>query len=139
MIRRPPRSTLSSSSAASDVYKRQVGELVVVYLGDDAPLREQESAVPRSELSGSIDGRQRLGGCLTNVPVVSESGDEGLDGAGVADLAKSLDGSLALPPRPVFERGNEGLDGAGVADLAKSLDGSLAHVMDPVLVLECCD
>src|SRR5664279_6183182 len=26
MIRRPPRSTLSSSSAASDVYKRQVGE-----------------------------------------------------------------------------------------------------------------
>src|SRR5674536_356001 len=25
MIRRPPRSTLSSSSAASDVYKRQVG------------------------------------------------------------------------------------------------------------------
>eukprot|EP00658_Telonema_sp_P-2_P059524 TRINITY_DN48520_c0_g1_i1.p1 TRINITY_DN48520_c0_g1~~TRINITY_DN48520_c0_g1_i1.p1 ORF type:complete len:131 (+),score=33.78 TRINITY_DN48520_c0_g1_i1:140-532(+) len=27
MIRRPPRSTLSSSSAASDVYKRQVGEL----------------------------------------------------------------------------------------------------------------
>ena len=28
MIRRPPRSTLSSSSAASDVYKRQVGVLV---------------------------------------------------------------------------------------------------------------
>src|SRR5665648_102889 len=27
MIRRPPRSTLSSSSAASDVYKRQVGAL----------------------------------------------------------------------------------------------------------------
>eukprot|EP00656_Telonema_subtile_P010738 TRINITY_DN15214_c0_g2_i7.p1 TRINITY_DN15214_c0_g2~~TRINITY_DN15214_c0_g2_i7.p1 ORF type:complete len:107 (+),score=32.86 TRINITY_DN15214_c0_g2_i7:92-412(+) len=26
MIRRPPRSTLSSSSAASDVYKRQVGD-----------------------------------------------------------------------------------------------------------------
>ena len=28
MIRRPPRSTLSSSSAASDVYKRQVWENV---------------------------------------------------------------------------------------------------------------
>src|SRR5664280_3040119 len=28
MIRRPPRSTLSSSSAASDVYKRQLDELV---------------------------------------------------------------------------------------------------------------
>ena len=28
MIRRPPRSTLSSSSAASDVYKRQVQDIV---------------------------------------------------------------------------------------------------------------
>ena len=28
MIRRPPRSTLSSSSAASDVYKRQVSAVV---------------------------------------------------------------------------------------------------------------
>src|SRR5665648_592132 len=27
MIRRPPRSTLSSSSAASDVYKREAGDL----------------------------------------------------------------------------------------------------------------
>src|SRR5664280_3824090 len=32
MIRRPPRSTLSSSSAASDVYKRQVHR-EVVFLG----------------------------------------------------------------------------------------------------------
>eukprot|EP00658_Telonema_sp_P-2_P003295 TRINITY_DN11215_c0_g1_i4.p1 TRINITY_DN11215_c0_g1~~TRINITY_DN11215_c0_g1_i4.p1 ORF type:complete len:146 (+),score=27.56 TRINITY_DN11215_c0_g1_i4:78-515(+) len=32
MIRRPPRSTLSSSSAASDVYKRQVQEEVGVEL-----------------------------------------------------------------------------------------------------------
>eukprot|EP00658_Telonema_sp_P-2_P025027 TRINITY_DN20075_c0_g1_i3.p1 TRINITY_DN20075_c0_g1~~TRINITY_DN20075_c0_g1_i3.p1 ORF type:complete len:109 (+),score=25.65 TRINITY_DN20075_c0_g1_i3:138-464(+) len=30
MIRRPPRSTLSSSSAASDVYKRQQIDLVVL-------------------------------------------------------------------------------------------------------------
>src|SRR5664279_1480642 len=29
MIRRPPRSTLSSSSAASDVYKRQAGVAVI--------------------------------------------------------------------------------------------------------------
>src|SRR5664279_6630431 len=33
MIRRPPRSTLSSSSAASDVYKRQLGICVAVGLG----------------------------------------------------------------------------------------------------------
>eukprot|EP00658_Telonema_sp_P-2_P043440 TRINITY_DN3137_c0_g1_i4.p1 TRINITY_DN3137_c0_g1~~TRINITY_DN3137_c0_g1_i4.p1 ORF type:complete len:106 (+),score=38.90 TRINITY_DN3137_c0_g1_i4:71-388(+) len=30
MIRRPPRSTLSSSSAASDVYKRQVPVMVLL-------------------------------------------------------------------------------------------------------------
>ena len=33
MIRRPPRSTLSSSSAASDVYKRQ-GKIVVALIDD---------------------------------------------------------------------------------------------------------
>ena len=33
MIRRPPRSTLDRSSAASDVYKRQVQQLVDVLLG----------------------------------------------------------------------------------------------------------
>ena len=32
MIRRPPRSTLDRSSAASDVYKRQI-----LYMGDDLP------------------------------------------------------------------------------------------------------
>ena len=34
MIRRPPRSTLERSSAASDVYKRQV----VIKAAEDAPL-----------------------------------------------------------------------------------------------------
>ena len=33
MIRRPPRSTLDRSSAASDVYKRQVGVRVDVGVG----------------------------------------------------------------------------------------------------------
>src|SRR5665648_1276989 len=31
MIRRPPRSTLSSSSAASDVYKRQIVKLSMIF------------------------------------------------------------------------------------------------------------
>src|SRR5665648_339601 len=39
MIRRPPRSTLSSSSAASDVYKRQVLVESVVGLSDQEVLR----------------------------------------------------------------------------------------------------
>ena len=33
MIRRPPRSTLDRSSAASDVYKRQVGSIAVAGAG----------------------------------------------------------------------------------------------------------
>src|SRR5665648_536277 len=44
MIRRPPRSTLSSSSAASDVYKRQVDQLQL--FGDPVPVltrREPET------------------------------------------------------------------------------------------------
>eukprot|EP00658_Telonema_sp_P-2_P053771 TRINITY_DN42464_c0_g1_i1.p1 TRINITY_DN42464_c0_g1~~TRINITY_DN42464_c0_g1_i1.p1 ORF type:complete len:102 (+),score=32.38 TRINITY_DN42464_c0_g1_i1:144-449(+) len=45
MIRRPPRSTLSSSSAASDVYKRQDE--------DDAVLHFAPDAVPDSNKGGS--------------------------------------------------------------------------------------
>eukprot|EP00658_Telonema_sp_P-2_P080900 TRINITY_DN8149_c0_g1_i12.p1 TRINITY_DN8149_c0_g1~~TRINITY_DN8149_c0_g1_i12.p1 ORF type:complete len:322 (-),score=56.79 TRINITY_DN8149_c0_g1_i12:211-1176(-) len=56
MIRRPPRSTLSSSSAASDVYKRQVQRGVAVciceegFLGDNCGL-----ACPGAE-AGSVCG-----------------------------------------------------------------------------------
>ena len=35
MIRRPPRSTLDRSSAASDVYKRQMEYMVVIEQGED--------------------------------------------------------------------------------------------------------
>ena len=55
MIRRPPRSTLDRSSAASDVYKRQAGEEgtgadpVATFLGVDR-LGEAEQA----ELAGRI-------------------------------------------------------------------------------------
>src|SRR5450756_1536329 len=44
MIRRPPRSTQSRSSAASDVYKRQFLENVVV--GDDGVLGQLECDPP---------------------------------------------------------------------------------------------
>src|SRR5665648_1282785 len=54
MIRRPPRSTLSSSSAASDVYKRQaVGSLYMF-------------SVPRGYIDGFIQWiKQIIGLCLT--------------------------------------------------------------------------
>eukprot|EP00656_Telonema_subtile_P019611 TRINITY_DN2083_c0_g1_i2.p1 TRINITY_DN2083_c0_g1~~TRINITY_DN2083_c0_g1_i2.p1 ORF type:complete len:456 (-),score=100.79 TRINITY_DN2083_c0_g1_i2:320-1687(-) len=52
MIRRPPRSTLSSSSAASDVYKRQVLALLVCIAASlaDSELFNVDTVVPESDL-----------------------------------------------------------------------------------------
>src|SRR5664280_3793204 len=61
MIRRPPRSTLSSSSAASDVYKRQDAGLLAVAL--PAELRRQaleDLRAPGFELPGLDGQRYRL-------------------------------------------------------------------------------
>ena len=49
MIRRPPRSTLDRSSAASDVYKRQVQRLIrvsdeIVVSVEKAPSKEKQEA-----------------------------------------------------------------------------------------------
>src|SRR5665648_1296057 len=52
MIRRPPRSTLSSSSAASDVYKRQL-------VGRPTWLREQ--GVDTTPLDGAFDAAESDG------------------------------------------------------------------------------
>eukprot|EP00658_Telonema_sp_P-2_P051170 TRINITY_DN39204_c0_g1_i1.p1 TRINITY_DN39204_c0_g1~~TRINITY_DN39204_c0_g1_i1.p1 ORF type:complete len:131 (+),score=37.19 TRINITY_DN39204_c0_g1_i1:113-505(+) len=57
MIRRPPRSTLSSSSAASDVYKRQILSLLVLTLHLDLNI-----------VVGTGGGV--LGGCDCPLPVV---------------------------------------------------------------------
>eukprot|EP00656_Telonema_subtile_P038802 TRINITY_DN43979_c0_g1_i1.p1 TRINITY_DN43979_c0_g1~~TRINITY_DN43979_c0_g1_i1.p1 ORF type:complete len:470 (-),score=157.89 TRINITY_DN43979_c0_g1_i1:160-1569(-) len=57
MIRRPPRSTLSSSSAASDVYKRQVstqstgGLKFVAMASEDQEMKLAEQAVEDEELA----------------------------------------------------------------------------------------
>src|SRR5664280_3891780 len=52
MIRRPPRSTLSSSSAASDVYKRQVQAFVNERLG---AFFEQNPTVGRKIINKAIE------------------------------------------------------------------------------------
>src|SRR5674536_397124 len=54
MIRRPPRSTLSSSSAASDVYKRQIGDL-----RDPGPVAEVTVDVIGRRPAGHRHGEHR--------------------------------------------------------------------------------
>ena len=59
MIRRPPRSTLDRSSAASDVYKRQGEEHGAV----EAQLALPDGAQPAEDLDAGGDGDDH-GGCL---------------------------------------------------------------------------
>src|SRR5664279_4696736 len=50
MIRRPPRSTLSSSSAASDVYKRQVVAVATLVIAEDIARRQRRESRQRTVL-----------------------------------------------------------------------------------------
>src|SRR5665648_753958 len=69
MIRRPPRSTLSSSSAASDVYKRQ----------------------PRDDVAAALEGAVRL---LDAAPV--DAGDVAPHGLDVAEDPRGVELAHAL-------------------------------------------
>ena len=53
MIRRPPRSTLDRSSAASDVYKRQEKQMTLV--GEDIISMVPQPSGVRRDISGWID------------------------------------------------------------------------------------
>ena len=72
MIRRPPRSTQSRSSAASDVYKRQVGAVNAVSCANMA-LAGVDYAIPCDEV---IDAMGRVGSLLS--PDLRETGQGGL-------------------------------------------------------------
>ena len=57
MIRRPPRSTLSSSSAASDVYKRQAkdeADVDVTVLGSVASVKDAVLAVDKKDVKDAV-------------------------------------------------------------------------------------
>eukprot|EP00656_Telonema_subtile_P026195 TRINITY_DN28179_c0_g1_i1.p1 TRINITY_DN28179_c0_g1~~TRINITY_DN28179_c0_g1_i1.p1 ORF type:complete len:330 (-),score=4.82 TRINITY_DN28179_c0_g1_i1:9-998(-) len=66
MIRRPPRSTLSSSSAASDVYKRQLPNTSVVGAAEPNPGDKEE--VVYVPCSSSEDAAAKAGGGCTVAP-----------------------------------------------------------------------
>src|SRR5664280_675197 len=66
MIRRPPRSTLSSSSAASDVYKRQAMGLVIMAL---VVFVEQSQRRVPVQYAKRMIGRKQYGGSSTYIPI----------------------------------------------------------------------
>src|SRR5664280_3586670 len=69
MIRRPPRSTLSSSSAASDVYKRQ--EQVAAHLGAPFRVVEVDPSAGRSVAeSRRQDGKAVVGVVTGGSPIL---------------------------------------------------------------------
>ena len=61
MIRRPPRSTLDRSSAASDVYKRQVIHHVIESMGGGEIGHGESVAIDVSACAGEVE---RPGACL---------------------------------------------------------------------------
>src|SRR5664279_6426661 len=97
MIRRPPRSTLSSSSAASDVYKRQVRSAVVATQPahgdpDGARLAAAGGRVV-AQMPGAIrkrDRHRRVLPCLEARGGAAVGGGEG-EGHGVCRLVFSSD------------------------------------------------
>ena len=62
MIRRPPRSTLSVSSAASDVYKRQEQEAFLSHAGSDCGIANVNIGTSGAEIGGAFGGEKETGG-----------------------------------------------------------------------------
>src|SRR5665648_1290777 len=60
MIRRPPRSTLSSSSAASDVYKRQVPMKSETVDSESSAIKSKEERITAAKGEASDFGSKRF-------------------------------------------------------------------------------
>src|SRR5680860_605665 len=101
MIRRPPRSTQSRSSAASDVYKRQVAE-VNKYVSDMSPWKLKDDS-ERERLATILHvAAQAVADCnLILSPFLPHS-------ANAVDMV--LGGAGALAPMPVIQEVDD-LDG----------------------------
>src|SRR5680860_872999 len=95
MIRRPPRSTQSRSSAASDVYKRQI---------DVGPQPAQPILL---EAESPYEGRGHGGGVECRAVVVDETGERVFAGARAA-----ADGVLGLQDANVHAAGGESESGS---------------------------
>eukprot|EP00658_Telonema_sp_P-2_P064561 TRINITY_DN53626_c0_g1_i1.p2 TRINITY_DN53626_c0_g1~~TRINITY_DN53626_c0_g1_i1.p2 ORF type:complete len:123 (-),score=51.52 TRINITY_DN53626_c0_g1_i1:62-430(-) len=83
MIRRPPRSTLSSSSAASDVYKRQMQDGMVGFSSDED---EEDDKDVMEHFDPDLKDSFETGFDLSKMAATLEQSFATLDGSG-----KSLD------------------------------------------------
>ena len=120
MVRRPPRSTLDRSSAASDVYKRQGHRRVAVPPRDDgAAVDGQQVAGAQNALTGDAVHHLLVDRRAEGMPVARHLG-EGRTPAVVADVslgqAVQLDGGYAFG-----DRGADELKGAGVEQASDCL------------------
>src|SRR5664279_6281416 len=90
MIRRPPRSTLSSSSAASDVYKRQhlarLGTSIITISGGE-PLTHPDL----DQVIARIRHHGRMAGMITNGYLLNPERIERLNRAGLDHMQISID------------------------------------------------
>src|SRR5450756_2528934 len=126
MIRRPPRSTQSRSSAASDVYKRQHMDhcSYVHYLREDIPLYCTQSA---KDIMQALDETGSTGTC--ELISLKESFQTYVNGKGGES---KLQGEKAKKPRPYnivessFTVG--GLD-AEALPVSHSLEGATAYIL----------
>src|SRR5664279_1565389 len=102
MIRRPPRSTLSSSSAASDVYKRQVlNNLSAIYAENNLNNTNNSLQTVLQQLSsgsrinsGADDaaGLSLVNGLGANSAALTQSKTNATEGVGLLEVA---DGALS--------------------------------------------
>eukprot|EP00658_Telonema_sp_P-2_P076680 TRINITY_DN6759_c0_g1_i1.p1 TRINITY_DN6759_c0_g1~~TRINITY_DN6759_c0_g1_i1.p1 ORF type:complete len:122 (-),score=22.96 TRINITY_DN6759_c0_g1_i1:175-540(-) len=109
MIRRPPRSTLSSSSAASDVYKRQV--IFVVDSNDvnrvELAKKELDRLLTDPMLSGAtllvLCNKQDLPNRLTPNQIVDAFGFRGSNAGAVSGRNWFLQGCCAHSGEGLFD------------------------------------
>src|SRR5450756_971258 len=90
MIRRPPRSTQSRSSAASDVYKRQ--------------WEERSPWAPLAERRGVVGDAVTVHGCTGTIDVADIVADNGVD------LLELIGKSLAFPGTNAFIGAHHGAE-----------------------------
>src|SRR5450756_933578 len=128
MIRRPPRSTQSRSSAASDVYKRQVVGPPAVRAGDPRELlAEQRLGLAPVATLGDPEDRRAAGERPPERALAAAQAPAGLvdvDGRGGADLVCKLSVGLCERLARVL---HDGVDRArrelGAKQLAQKLCG----------------